>query len=128
MNTTLLHFQRNGQPVGSWPAIMVGSLLDRGDIEPDDTWFIEGMTAAEPVSVLVRERAPEVGKVAVTNFPNPPEATPVKFRSANVPFIDVVLVTFKVLLALLIASPAVALVFIVGMGIATAVGVKLLGH
>lgn len=132
MNTTLIHFQRDGQPLGSWPTFMVPSLLQRGDLDDADTWFVEGMPAAEPVSELMRAEAPEVGKVAVTNFPATTKPEPYILRSANVPFVDVLLVVFKVLLAVLIASPAVAVVVAVFIAltasIGAGIGVRLFGH
>jgi hypothetical protein len=63
--------------------------------------------------------------VKVVNWPAPPAPTPLRFH--NVPFIDVLIVVFKVLLALLLVSPAVFLIFTAFMALMGAIGLKLFG-
>jgi hypothetical protein len=97
MNTTLLHFTRDGEPLGSWPAFLTPELLGNKTISAEDQWWIDGMTEALPVSQL---------STALT-----PQPAPVQLDHLNIGFVSIAWVVFRVILAIAILSPFIAVLF-----------------
>jgi hypothetical protein len=47
-----VNIARKGRAIGSWPLELLPSMLNRGDVRPDDTWRVQGMADWMPVRDL----------------------------------------------------------------------------
>ena len=96
MNTTLIHFSRDGAALGSWPAFLASELLANKTISHDDQWWIEGMGETLPVSQLA-------------NAMQPASPAPVQLDHLNIGFVSIAWLVFRVIIAIAILSPFIAL-------------------
>jgi len=112
MNSNIITIVREGEPLGSYPAWIVPHLVQTARVFPEDSWYCEGMTEALPVEDLLGALRPD-RTVMVSNFP-PPALQSAEPRGVRVVtgFRQIFVVTFYVILAAIIASPLIAMIFI----------------